>query len=163
TGRGCWASTAPIRAVVVVLPLVPVIAVVSASIARQPSSSSPMIGTPRARAGAIWAPSSGTPGLTTTRWAPAKAEAAPSPPPIRRTPRSARPAASRPRAATGFAASPGTSAPPGGGSRAPPRRDAPFGEPPHGDAPAGERIQIGLATGHRLHLLERAHARLIGA
>ncbi len=111
TGRGCWASTAPISAVVVVLPLVPVIAVVSASIARQPSSSSPMIGTRRARAGASWAPSSGTPGLTTTRSAPTKAEAASPLPPISRTPRSARPAASRPRAATGFTSVPVTSAP----------------------------------------------------
>ena len=52
TGRGCSASRAPVSAVVVVLPLVPVMAMVSASIARQPSSSSPMIGSPAARAGA---------------------------------------------------------------------------------------------------------------
>src|SRR5439155_464500 len=52
TGRGCPASKAPVSAVVVVLPLVPVIAIVSASSARQPSSSSPMIGTRWARAGA---------------------------------------------------------------------------------------------------------------
>jgi len=52
TGRGCPASKAPVSAVVVVLPLVPVIAIVSASSARQPSSSSPMIGTRWVRAGA---------------------------------------------------------------------------------------------------------------
>ena len=111
TGRGCWASTAPISAVVVVLPLVPVIAIVSASIARQPSSSSPMIGTCRARAAASWAPSGGIPGLTTTSSVPAKAAAVSPVPASRRTPRSASAAASRPRAATGFTSVPITSAP----------------------------------------------------
>ena len=59
-------SSAPVSAVVVVLPLVPVMATNSASIARQASSSSPMIGTPRARAPASAGASTGTPGLTTT-------------------------------------------------------------------------------------------------
>src|SRR5207248_818539 len=62
TGRGCSASSAPVSAVVVVLPLVPVMAIVSASIARHASSSSPMTGTRRARTGESCAPSSGTAG-----------------------------------------------------------------------------------------------------
>ena len=57
TGRGCSDSSAPVSAVVVVLPLVPVMAMVSPSIARQPSSSSPISGRPRSRAGASCGPS----------------------------------------------------------------------------------------------------------
>ena len=67
------AASSPVSAVVVVLPLVPVMAMTSASITRHASSSSPMIGTPRARTAASAGSSSGTPGLTTTSSAPAKA------------------------------------------------------------------------------------------
>ena len=85
TGRGCSARSAPVSAVVVVLPFVPVIANVSASVARQPSSSSPITGTPRARAAASAGWSTGTPGLTTTMCAEA-ATSAGTPPVSSRTP-----------------------------------------------------------------------------
>jgi hypothetical protein len=62
-----------VSAVVVVLPLVPVMAMTSASMTRQASSSSLITGTPRARSDASTGRSSGTPGLATTSSAPAKA------------------------------------------------------------------------------------------
>src|SRR6266850_1266935 len=107
TGRGCSASSAPVSAVVVVLPLVPVMAIVSASIARHASSSSPITGTRRARAGASCSPSSGTPGLTTTSSTPSKAAE----PSTSRTPTAASAATSGPSEATGLASVPRTSAP----------------------------------------------------
>src|SRR5262249_27753951 len=71
---GAWPRrSSPVSAVVVVLPLVPVMAITSASIARQASSSSPMIGTPRARTRTRAGSVSGTPGLTTTSSAPSNA------------------------------------------------------------------------------------------
>ena len=73
TGRTCPRSTSPVRAVVVVLPLVPVMAMTSESITRQASSSSLITGTPRARSGASAGSSRGTPGLITTSSAPANA------------------------------------------------------------------------------------------
>jgi hypothetical protein len=85
TGRACPRRISPVSAVVVVLPFVPVIAMTSLSIARHASSSSPIIGTPRARGPASPGSSSGTPGLTTTRSAPSKASAG-WPPVQRRTP-----------------------------------------------------------------------------
>src|SRR5262245_4598317 len=72
-GRDCAFSNSPVSVVVVVLPLVPVIAMTSASIAMNPSSSSPITGTPRALAAASAGRVDGTPGLTTTRSAPANA------------------------------------------------------------------------------------------
>ena len=66
-------KSSPVSAVVVVLPFVPVIAMTSASIARQASSSSPTMGTPRARTRTRAGSVSGTPGLTTTSSAPANA------------------------------------------------------------------------------------------
>src|SRR5688572_4136 len=98
TGRDRPPSSAPVSAEVVVLPLVPVMATVSASMARQPSSSSPITGTPRLRAGASCEPSTGTPGLMTTSSVPAKAAA----PSTRCTPSAASAATSRPSEATGF-------------------------------------------------------------
>ena len=100
TGRGSWARSAPVSAVVVVLPFVPVMAMVSASSARHASSISPMMGIPTARAGASCGDSSGTPGLTTTSSAPATPTPAPSPA-ASRTPRrgSARASRSATRAA----------------------------------------------------------------
>ena len=65
-GRAVSFRSPKVSAVVVVLPLVPVMAMKSASMTRQPSSSSPMIGTPRALTGAKAGNESGTPGLTTT-------------------------------------------------------------------------------------------------
>jgi hypothetical protein len=73
TAPGWTCNSSPARAVVVVLPLVPVIARVSASMVRQASSSSLTMGTPRPRTAARAGRSSGTPGLTTTRPAPANA------------------------------------------------------------------------------------------
>ena len=72
-GKPAALSRCAIRAVVVVFPLVPVMAMRSASMTRQPSSSSPMMGTPRARATSRAGSSRGTPGLTTTNSAPANA------------------------------------------------------------------------------------------
>src|SRR5262249_28112494 len=73
TARSCARKSSPVSAVGGVLPLVPVIAMTSASIARQASSSSPTIGIPRARIRASAGIVSGTPGLTTTSSAPSKA------------------------------------------------------------------------------------------
>src|SRR5262245_29207369 len=73
TGRSCARKSSPVSAVVVVLPLVPVIAMTSASIARQASSSSPTIAIPRARTRESAGIVSGTPGLTTTSSAPSNA------------------------------------------------------------------------------------------
>src|SRR5437016_178772 len=114
TGRGCSASSAPVSAGVVVLPLVPVMAIVSASIARHASSSSPSTGTRRARAGASCAPSSGTPGLTTTSSTPSKAAG----PSMSLTPAVASAATSGPSEATGLASVPHTSAPAAASRRA---------------------------------------------
>ncbi len=50
TGRPDSSRSAPVSAVVVVFPLVPVIATNSAVIVRYASSTSPRTGTPRARA-----------------------------------------------------------------------------------------------------------------
>ncbi len=97
TGRTWVRSSSPVRVVVVVLPLVPVMARQSASITRQASSSSPMMGTPRARTAVRAGRSSGTPGLTTTSSAPRKASSG-WPPAQRATPSrsSARASAVRP-------------------------------------------------------------------
>ena len=73
TGRTWARKSSPVSAVVVVLPFVPVMAMTSASIARQASSSSPTMGTPRARTRTRAGSVSGTPGLTTTSSASAKA------------------------------------------------------------------------------------------
>ena len=99
TGRTWVRSSSPVSAVVVVLPLVPVMAMTSASITRHASSSSPMIGTPRARTAASAGSSSGTPGLTTTSSAPRNA--ASGWPPVQ----SAQPSRSSPRASAGSASS----------------------------------------------------------
>ena len=74
-GRTCALSNSPVSAVVVVLPLVPVIAMRSASMTSHASSSSPMTGTPRALAADRAGSARGTPGLTTTRSAFSKASA----------------------------------------------------------------------------------------
>src|SRR5438093_1969642 len=110
TGRGCSARIDPVSAVVVVLPFVPVIAIVSASVARQPSSSSPITGTPAARAAAASGASTGTPGLTTTRSARRTAASA-SRSRTTRMPSVTSARASAPSVSIGFASVPSTVAP----------------------------------------------------
>jgi hypothetical protein len=65
-------SIRPTSVVVVDLPLVPVMAMTLPASHREASSSSPMTGTPAARAAASGASSGGTPGLVTMRSAPVK-------------------------------------------------------------------------------------------
>ena len=57
----------PVSSVVVDLPFVPVIAITRPRSQRDASSTSPITGTPRARAAATTGSSGGTPGLRTTR------------------------------------------------------------------------------------------------
>ena len=91
TGRSDSAKSAPVSAVVVVFPFVPVIATNSAVIVRYASSISAITGIPRARQAASDGWAAGTPGLTTTSSAVRKASSG-CPPTMRRTPsaRSAR-------------------------------------------------------------------------
>ena len=67
---GFASSSRPVRVVVVDLPLVPVIATMRPRSQREASSSSPITGTPAARASAMAGCASGTPGLSTIRSAP---------------------------------------------------------------------------------------------
>ena len=136
TGRSDSAKSAPVSAVVVVFPFVPVIATNSAVIARYASSISPMTGTPRARHAAStgWSaarrgsprparPTEGLVGMTTDDEAHAL-----------------RPERARVRRQGVLGARIGTDHPGADGLEEPARRDPAAGEPHHGDGSAGEGL-----------------------